>query len=84
MTSDEKTHTAKIHHFKNSENIGQQKVNKEKENKNVLSNASKASKVAGYLMLDELENKVYKKLPGMDRLEVRIDFSSDFKSILKL
>jgi hypothetical protein len=82
-TSDEKTHTAKLHNFGKTEIVGQQKAVKEKENKGALANNSKNSKVAGYLMLDDLD-KVYKKLPGLDRLEVRIDFSSQFKSILKL
>jgi hypothetical protein len=35
------------------------------------------------LLLDDLD-KIYKKLPDMDRLELLIDFSDDFKAILNI
>lgn len=39
------------------------------------------TKVAGYLMLDDLES-IYKKLPDIERPELEIDFKADFGQIL--
>ena len=83
IVNDDKAETSKINNLNKPVVIDQSRINKDKENKSIITNSTKSSKVAGFLMLDDLE-KVYKKLPGMDRLEVWIDFTSDFKTMLKL
>ena len=51
--------------------------------KSQFSKNSKKQWKGDLLLLDDLE-KIYKKLPEMDRLEVWVDFTKEFKSILRL